>query len=124
MIGALDRLVRSVAGEPVASPVALPDGVEVRRSRWIPALGGTLARLDGPAAAVTLGRTILVHPRIRPTERLLRHELVHVEQWKRHPYAFPFRYTAAHIRHGYARNPYESEARAAEAAIGGPGEAG
>jgi len=122
MIGVVDRLARVLAGEPVACPVELPPGVEVRRSRWIPGLGGRLSRMGGPAAAVTLGRTILVHPSVRPTARLMRHELAHVEQWMRQPFAFPFRYTAAHIRHGYAGNPYESEARAAEAGAVEPGD--
>ena len=114
MMGILDRLVRAVSGARVDAAVAMPPGVEVRRSRWIPWLGGRLSGMGRPAAAVTLGRTILVHPSADPSDRLLRHERAHVEQWIRNPYAFPFRYTAAHIRHGYRDNPYEAEARAAE----------
>ncbi|MFP4622543.1 MAG: eCIS core domain-containing protein [Gemmatimonadota bacterium] len=66
------------------------------------------------AAAVALGRTILIAPTVRATESLIRHELAHVRQWERHPRSFPFRYLSAHILHGYLTNPYEAEARAAE----------
>ena len=122
MIGVLDRLARLAGGEAVESPVRLPDGVVLVRSALVPRIAGWLSGMGGPAAAVTLGRTILVAPDVRPTERLLRHELVHVRQWEREPYAFPFRYTAAHIRHGYGSNPFEAEARAAETGRGISGE--
>ena len=35
------------------------------------------------AAAITLGRLVIVRSRAAADERLLRHELVHVEQWAR-----------------------------------------
>lgn len=92
----------------------VPPDVAVRTSRWIPALGGRLAGMRKPAAAVTLGRTIIVHPDARLSDRLLRHELAHVEQWRRAPLTFPVRYLWRHLRHGYRDNPYEVEARAAE----------
>jgi hypothetical protein len=102
-----------VLGEPVSS-VEVPSGVSVRRLAWIPALAGRLLRLDGPAAAVTLGRVIVVHPATRLTPRLLRHELAHVRQWRHRPASFPVSYVWHHFRHGYRDNPYEVEARAAE----------
>lgn len=117
MIGIVDGVVRAVTGAPVAvdgDEVELPPGVEVRLSRLIPVLGGRLSGMRGHAAAVALGRTILVHPAVRATPRLLRHELEHVRQWERHPHTFPLRYIWSHIRHGYAGNPFEVEARAAE----------
>jgi Domain of unknown function (DUF4157) len=92
----------------------LPRGVVLRRGRLIPWLGGVLSRLGGPAAAVTIGRTIIFRPGVRPTPSLLAHELAHVRQWERDP-LFPFRYSLATFRHGYRNNPYEVEARAAEA---------
>ena len=122
MIGVVDRVARIVGRRAVQTPVELPGGVALRRSRLIPALAGRLARMGGPAAAVTLGRTILLAPGVEPTERLLRHELAHVRQWERGPYVFPFRYIAAHIRHGYGNNPFEAEARAAETGQKGCGE--
>jgi hypothetical protein len=97
-----------------SSEARLPRGVTVRVGRWVPALGGWLSGHGRPAAAVTLGRTIVKHPDVPLTDRLLRHELAHVEQWRRHPLTFPLRYTWQHLRHGYRANPYEVEARAAE----------
>lgn len=111
MIAALIRAL----GEEVEVGPALPAGVAVVRNAWIPALGGLLAGMRRPAAAVTLGRTILLHPAASPTSRLVRHELAHVLQWQRAPLAFPVRYAWYHLRHGYDDNPYEVEARRAEA---------
>jgi hypothetical protein len=80
----------------------------------IPWLGGVLSRMKGSAAAVTLRRTIVVHPDVTLTPALLAHELAHVRQWEQDP-LFPIRYSMATLRLGYRNNPYEIEARAAEA---------
>jgi hypothetical protein len=93
---------------------AVPPGVTLRAGRWLPLLGGWLSGHRRAAAAVTLGRTIVVHPDAPLTRRLLRHELAHVGQWQRRPIAFPLHYVWLHLRHGYRANPYEVEARAAE----------
>ena len=122
MIGLVSAVVRGLTRPAAPSPVPLPPGVVLRRSRWIPRIAGRLSRMAGPAGAVTLGRTIVLEDSVEPTERLLRHELAHVRQWERQPFAFPFRYVAAHIRHGYGQNPYEAEARAEETGRGRSGE--
>lgn len=122
MIGVVSYVARMVGGASVPSPVPLPPGVTLRHSRLVPRLAGWLAGMRGPAAAVTLGRTILVNPSIRTSARLISHELAHVRQWERHPHVFPFHYIASHIRHGYGHNPYEAEARAAETGRGESGE--
>ncbi len=122
MIGMISTAARLLGGAKVETPLSLPKGVEVRRARLVPRVAGWLAGMDGPAAAVTLGRVILVGPTVRPSERLLRHELAHVAQWERQPRAFPFRYIAAHIRQGYRDNAYEAEARAAESGRSESGE--
>lgn len=96
-------------------PAEVPEGVQVRRSRWIPVLAGRLSGMGRPARAVTLGNTIVVHPEAELTARLVRHELAHVRQWRASPALFPVRYAWRHLVHGYYRNPYEIEARAAEA---------
>jgi hypothetical protein len=93
---------------------ALPDGAVLRAGRWIPRLGGWLAGARGPASAVTLGRTIVVHPDAALTRRLIRHEAEHVRQWRRRPLSFPLHYTWLYLKHGYRANPYEVAARAAE----------
>jgi hypothetical protein len=93
---------------------AVPEGVALRTARWLPVIAGKLSGMRAPAAAVTLGNTIIVHPDIKLTGRLLRHELEHVRQWRQHPVSFPARYLINHLRYGYFANPYEVEARAAE----------
>lgn len=122
MIGLVSRAARLLAGGTVESPVPLPPGVVLRESLLVTRIGGLLSGMGTAAAAVTLGRTILIHPAREPTERLVRHELAHVRQWEESPHAFPFRYIAAHIRHGYGGNPYEAEARSSEAGRSESGE--
>ncbi len=118
MIQPVDAVIRALAPREAAEAGgvagALPSGVAVREARWLPALGGALAGMGGPAAAVTLGRTIVVHPDVPLTRRLLTHELTHVRQWQAHPFSFPVRYVWEYLRHGYEANPFEAEARAAE----------
>lgn len=114
MIRVVTAAARLVAGDRVLPQAPLPPGIEIRRSRLVPRIGGRLSGMGRPAAAVTLGRVILLHPSAPPAERLIRHEIAHVRQWERRPLTFPIRYIAAHILHGYMRNPYEVEARAAE----------
>jgi hypothetical protein len=101
-------------GTRITPPLDVPAGVVIRAGSWVPVLGGLLSGHRGAAAAVTLGRTIVVHPGVMLSERLLRHELAHVRQWQRRPFTFPLHYTWLHLRHGYRDNPYEIEARAAE----------
>lgn len=121
MMRLLDRLLDLVVGAELAPDEAppLPEGVTVRRGRWIPRLGGLLGRMNGPAAAVTLRRTIVVHPSVRMTQQLLAHEMAHVRQWAEDP-LFPLRYTAESLRRGYVQNRYEREAREAEASPNQP----
>src|SRR5687767_11315013 len=113
-------LLRSAFRSPVEAPAPLPDGVALRHARWLPALAGRLSGMRGPAAAITFGRTIVVHPSVKLTERLLRHELAHVRQWEENRWTFPVRYVLSHFRHGYHDNPYEIEARAAESELPRP----
>lgn len=112
----MDRLVAALAGTPEAAPpVGVPAGVRVVRGRWLPALGGRLSGMGRAAAAVTLGNVVVVHPETRLTPRLLRHELAHTRQWAERPVLFPLLYIARHVQYGYRDNPYEVEARQAEA---------
>lgn len=110
----IDGLIRALAPQKVDTPRPLPPGVSVREARWLPVLGGAFARMGAPAAAVTIGRTIVVHPDVPLTPRLLKHELTHVRQWQANPFTFPVSYVWQFVRHGYAANPYEVEAREAE----------
>jgi hypothetical protein len=108
------RLLAKLMVQETDLPVELPAAVRVFRTRCVPFIGGWLAGMRQPAAAVTLGDAILVHPDARLTPGLLRHELAHVRQWRAQPFTFPLRYLLRHVRHGYQRNPYEVEARADE----------
>jgi hypothetical protein len=116
----ISRIADLVLGPRMSPPPEVPaslvpPGVVLRRGRLVPALGGFFARMRGPAAAVTLGRTIVVHPRVRLTRRLLAHELAHVRQWDE-DLLFPLRYTVETMRHGYQENRYERQARDSETA--------
>lgn len=109
----LQRLIRATCPRRAASPEPLPENVVLREAAWLPRIAGILSGMGGPAAAVTLGRTIIVHPSVRATPELVRHELAHVRQWQANPVTFPIRYVLNHFRYGYRDNPYEVEARRA-----------
>lgn len=106
-------LGRRVVLPPQFDASLLPPGVVLREGRLLPVLGGFFARMRGPAAAVTLRHTIVVHPDVRLTRRLLTHELEHVRQWDE-DVLFPVRYTVETLRRGYEQNRYERRAREAE----------
>jgi hypothetical protein len=116
-VSLLEMLLRPTLGRRVAPPPEVagevPRGVVFRVGRLVPAIGGVLAKMGGPAAAVTLGRTIVVHPGVRLSRRLLVHELTHVRQWEEDR-LFPLRYALESLRRGYWNNRYELEARDAE----------
>ena len=113
----ISKLVRVVCATPAPSPEPLPEGVSLRYAGWLPVIAGKLSGMRGPAAAVTIGDTIVVHPSVSISPRLLRHELAHVRQWQSNRWTFALRYTLNHFRYGYHDNPYEVEARAAEAPL-------
>lgn len=75
-------------------------------------LGGRMLRWRGFGAA-TLGHAVITAR--APTERLLRHELVHVRQAERWGPLFVPLYVAGLLRYGYRRNPFERAAYAAAA---------
>ena len=56
-----------------------------------------------------------VLPGWETNERLIKHELEHLEQMKRDgKFRFAFQYLWRSFRYGYRNNPYEIEAREAE----------
>ncbi|HEX2205151.1 MAG TPA: DUF4157 domain-containing protein [Longimicrobium sp.] len=109
----LDRVLGPEVPPPPGLPPGLvPPGVVFRAGRLVPWIGGVLGRMAGPAHAVTLRRTIVIHPALeRVSARLVAHELAHVRQWDADP-LFPVRYTWESVRRGYLQNRYEVEARA------------
>src|SRR5690606_42072139 len=85
--GAMDTaLLRAVAGRPLAVSGRVPEDIVVLRDRWLPVLGGVLAGMKRPAAAVTRGRTLVVHDAVSPTARLLRHAVDPLDQRKAAPW--------------------------------------
>jgi hypothetical protein len=80
--------------------------VSIKRVRWL--------GLPWVRAMVPLKRRILVRRDVVLTERLLAHELKHVQQAERHPW--PLAYVTQWVLTGfkYRRMPFERQARAAE----------
>jgi hypothetical protein len=91
-------------------------GIERRNGYWL-WVGGPVPR---GASAITVGRVISIRRGRERSERLLRHELEHVEQYRRYGlFGFLRRYLAAYLRwrvrgygHGgaYRRIPFEASA--------------
>jgi hypothetical protein len=89
----------------------------VRRGSHALVIGGPV---PPGADAITLWRFIFVRPEAAHSEYLLRHELVHVRQWRRYGVlGFSVRYLAPYVKwrlagkghHGaYLRIPFEIEA--------------
>jgi hypothetical protein len=75
--------------------------------------GSRLARVALPRKYVALTLGDHVFTRLEELEEsVLRHEEVHVRQWKRHGLLrFATLYLWYHFRYGYWRNPFEVEAR-------------
>ena len=80
-----------------------------------------LARMLLPKRYVAI--TLSSHVLTRATsldECILRHERVHMEQWRRYGLlGFLTRYLWYHFKYGYAGNPFEIEAREAEKSFPG-----
>lgn len=58
--------------------------------------------------AMTHGHVILLNPQADDLD--LKHELVHIEQFNKHPLIFPALYFLESILRGYQKNRYENEA--------------
>jgi hypothetical protein len=102
------------------APFPLPDPLlerypELADAQW--RRGGIFLRLGGwclgrsTVSGVTLWGTIWIAPSVPLDPELLLHELRHVHQFEADP-LFPLRYLWRSVRHGYANNPYEADARA------------
>ena len=115
----LSRMLRSLANALVGTPMTLPAALraqypELDDARW--RRGGLPVRIGGwclgqaTVSGITLGRTIWLAPGVPFAPELLLHELRHVHQFASDR-AFPLRYVWGSLRHGYMRNPYETDAR-------------
>ena len=104
----------------IGAPVALPVGLlaahpQLSGARW--RRGGLALRVGGwclgraSVSGITLGHTVWLADHAPLAAELLLHELRHVHQFEGDR-AFPLRYVWRSLRHGYADNPYEADARA------------
>jgi hypothetical protein len=105
----------ALLGRPMTLPVPLLERYpELAEARW--RRGGLAVRIGGwclgrsTVSGITLGRTVWLAPMAPLAPELLLHELRHVHQFASDR-AFPLRYVWRSVRHGYARNPYETDAR-------------
>jgi hypothetical protein len=116
--GAVGRIVRTAVAAIVGRRMTLPSALlerypELAEARW--RRGGLPVRVGGwclgraTVSGITLGRTIWLAPNVPLAPELLLHELRHVHQFASDR-AFPLRYVWRSLRHGYARNPYETDA--------------
>ncbi len=91
--------------------------IKIRENSWMARLAAR--KLGQPSVAITIGNTIHLYRTGKDSflsnERWVKHELKHVEQFRRYGYfRFMFMYLAESIRKGYYNNRFEVEARKAE----------
>jgi hypothetical protein len=122
------RAHRALLSALIGAPMVLPAELRARypeldEASW--RRGGLPVRIGGwclgrsTVSGITLGRTIWLAPGVPFAPELLLHELRHVHQFASDR-TFPLKYVWGSLRHGYTRNPYESDARAfAASRVGG-----
>lgn len=96
--------------------MVLPN-VKIKEKSWLAKLA--TKRLGVSSVAMVLGKTICLwgvsKNEFLSNENWVKHELKHVEQYKRYGYfGFLVKYVWLSIRDGYENNPLEVEAREAE----------
>ncbi|MEO6538712.1 MAG: DUF4157 domain-containing protein [Ferruginibacter sp.] len=90
---------------------------KIRENSWLAAIAARKLRTD--KVAMVLGKTIHLHnssaPDFLQNTSWLKHELCHVEQFRRHGFLmFVIKYLFESVKNGYYNNKYEIEAREAE----------
>ena len=91
--------------------------VFIKENAWIAKIAAY--RLRVPACAIVFRSTIYLcgihRHHFLENSAWVRHEVCHVQQWKRDGiFLFFFQYIWYSLRYGYRNNPYEIEAREAE----------
>jgi hypothetical protein len=95
----------------------LPQHIKLKENSWLAKIAA--AKLGSSGAALVLGSTIhlynITEKEFLSSPQLVRHELKHVEQYKRlGVFTFLAQYFWFSARYGYHKNPLEKEARQAE----------
>ena len=91
--------------------------VFIKEKSWIAKIAATKLRSDH--CAIVFFNTIYLHSiskeEIINNTELLRHEVMHIKQWKREgAFIFLYKYIKYSFQFGYYNNPLEIEARNAE----------
>lgn len=89
----------------------------IKEKSWIAKIAAT--KLRSSSCAIVFFNTIYLHcitkEEIIYNTELLRHEVMHIKQWKREgAFLFLYKYIKYSIQFGYYNNPLEIEARKAE----------
>jgi|LakMenEpi03Aug12_release.lakeMendotaPanAssembly.Ray.scaffolds.fasta_scaffold54121_7 hypothetical protein len=90
--------------------------VFIKEKSWIAKLASLKLRTDN--CAIVFMNTIYLHQITKQeflaSKNLLRHEIMHVKQWKREgAFVFLYKYIKYSFQLGYFNNPFEIEARKA-----------
>jgi len=91
--------------------------VFIKEKSWIAKIAAT--KLQSENCAIVFLNTIYLHniskKEIINNTELLRHEVMHIKQWKREGvFLFLYKYIKYSFQFGYYNNPLEIEARKAE----------
>ena len=92
----------------------------IKEKSWIAKIAAT--KLRSSSCAIVFFNTIYLHnitkQEIMNDEKFLRHEVMHIKQWKREgAFLFLYKYIKFSIQFGYYNNPLEIEARKAESDV-------
>jgi hypothetical protein len=96
----------------------MESGVRIKENSWLAKIAA--AKLRSSSVAFVLGNTIHLHnvsqKNFLQNHAWLKHELCHIRQFKQHGFLlFIIKYLWQSVKKGYYNNPFEVEARAAEA---------
>jgi beta-lactamase regulating signal transducer with metallopeptidase domain len=108
------ELTRVFVEREAEPPITLPHGVDIRYSDRLASLIGR-GTPSGRATAVTLGYVIVVPTRfdrlsLPERARIIRHELVHVQQRRSYGRHYLPMYGLLYVVRGYTNHPFEREA--------------
>lgn len=96
----------------VSGLISLPTSITLRKNPYAFILNVRTFRWyfwgRRKARAITVGHTVLLSPKIE--EHDLEHELIHVRQYEKFLFLFPFLYYYESFRKDYRNNKFEDEA--------------